>query len=168
MSKDAWSTEALWFQFAREGAGWLAVEWSKWKTTMSSIEKCTELPRSNCDEDIMSWFRNVRVECKERERAFGADFWGILPAADCLESSVMLYTDYAVILCGISLFSPLCLLGWRHKGCVEHPEAICFDKMAQFVYTLITEPDSRTRVWLLLFMIQDAFDLGSGTLQNPA
>lgn len=39
----------------------------------------------------------------------------------------------------ISLFSPLCQLGGRHKGCVKHPNAICFNKMAQFVYTLITE-----------------------------
>lgn len=79
MSKDAWSAEALWFQFAREGAGWLAVERCKWRTTMSSVEKCTELPRSNCDEDIISWFWNTHVECKEWDRSFGADFWGILP-----------------------------------------------------------------------------------------
>lgn len=89
---------------------------------------------------LLVGFSNVHVECKECGRAFGTDFSEILPAADCLESSVILYTHCAVIQCVISLFSPLCLPGWRHKGCVEHPKAICFNKMTQFVYTLITEP----------------------------
>lgn len=77
---------------------------------------------------------------------------------------MILCTHCAVIQCVIFQFSSLCLLRWRHKGCVEHPRAICFNKMAQFVYTVIAEPGSRTSVWLLLFMIQDAFDLGSAEL----
>lgn len=47
---------------------------------------------------------------------------------------------------------------------MEHPKAICFNKMAQFVYKLIIKPNRRTGSRLLLSMKQDAFDLGNGTL----
>lgn len=66
------------------------------------------------------------------------------PACSLLSREQLdLCTTQTTIQCVIFLFSSLCLLRLRHKDCVEHPKAICFNKMAQFVYKLIVKPDSR-------------------------
>lgn len=133
MSKDAWSARTFWFQlWGREGRLWNNVNWDQvflqQRLTAGSLVSLLVLN--------VSGSRLLRDPTSE-------------------ESSLILHTD-CVLHCVISLFSPLSLLSWRCTGCVEHPKAICSNKMPQFV--LITGLHSRTS--RLLFIIRDAFDLG--------
>lgn len=115
MSKDAWSAEALWFQFAREGVGWLAAERCKWKTTMSSIEKkALRFLAPTVMKILLVGFWNVcTVNVKSVKGLFGADFWGILHAVDCLESSLILYMQTMLLF---SVLSPYLVLCVCHDG----------------------------------------------------
>lgn len=120
-----------------------AVEWCKWRTTMPSIERCTELPGLAVMKRIC-WFWNVACW-------MGADFSGML----------LVWREQPDVVhrlcCSSVWYLPVQSLDGDTRHAWNVPKQSAWTRW--LAYNRATQQDQS--VWLLLFMIQDAFDLGS-------